>query len=80
MPADYLSRSYSKVSAISAQEMNWAYEQEKDSLSNLIKESLEKKWVYKFPMPEWFKKAKRIAATATIKNSIIWINKNNKLL
>jgi hypothetical protein len=29
-------------------DLNWAHEQEKDNLSNLIKESLNKEWIYKF--------------------------------
>jgi hypothetical protein len=39
MPADYLSRSFIGLGAISVLDMNWAHEEEKDNLSNLIKES-----------------------------------------
>jgi hypothetical protein len=63
--------------------MNWVHKQEKDNLSNLIKDSLEKKWMYKFKMREWFKKAEHIptmATMATVKNNIIWIKKYDKLL
>ncbi len=80
MPADYLSISFKEISAISVLDMNWAHEQEKDNLSNLIKESLDKKLTNEFPMPEWFKKAEFITNMAIVKNNIIWINKNNKLL
>jgi hypothetical protein len=45
MPADNLSGSFSEIEAILALYMNWAYEQEKANLSNLIKESLSKKWI-----------------------------------
>jgi hypothetical protein len=37
-------------------EVNSAHAQSKDNLSNLSKESLKKKWIYKFPMPDWYKK------------------------
>ncbi len=47
-------------------DMNWAHEQEKDNLSNLIKESLEKKWVHKFLVLEWFQKAEHVAKMSTI--------------
>jgi hypothetical protein len=80
MPADYLFRSFIKVTAISALDMNCAHEEEKDNLSNLIKESLEKKLVYKFPMPEWFKKAEHLTTMATVENNIIWIKEMKKLL
>ncbi len=42
MPADFLSRSFIQVVAISALDINWAHKQEKDNLSNLINESLDK--------------------------------------
>ena len=80
MPADFLSRSFVEIAAVSALDMNWAHEQEKDNLSGLIKESLNKEWTYKFPMPEWYKKAETIANMAIVKNNIIWIKKNAKLL
>jgi hypothetical protein len=31
-------------------------------------------------MPEWFKKAEYIANMAVVKNNIIWIKKDDKLL
>jgi hypothetical protein len=79
MPADYLSRSFTQMSAISVFDMNWTHEHEKDKLSNLIKESLNKKWIYKFPMPDWFKKAQKIANMAIMKNNITWMKENDKL-
>jgi hypothetical protein len=54
MPADLLSRSFKEISAISAIDIDWVHEQEKDNLSTLIKESLNKDWTYRFPMPEWY--------------------------
>jgi hypothetical protein len=42
MPDDNLSRSFIELSAISVLDMKWAHEQEKDNISNLIKESLNK--------------------------------------
>ena len=80
MPADFLSRSFTEIGAISAMDMKWEHEQAKDNLSNLVKESINKEWIYKFPMPEWYKKAEHIANMAVIKNNIIWIKKNDKLL
>jgi hypothetical protein len=53
MPADFLSRSFTEINAISALDVDWVHEQEKDNLSMLIKESLNKQWIYKFPMPDW---------------------------
>jgi hypothetical protein len=35
--------------------IDWAHAQNKDNLSNLIKDILVKKWIYKFLTPEWFK-------------------------
>jgi hypothetical protein len=67
--ADYLSRSFTKIGAISALDMNWAHEQEKDNLSNLIKKSLNKKWIYKFPMPDWFKYAEFITNMDIVKTT-----------
>jgi hypothetical protein len=64
MPADFLSRSFTEINAISALDIDWVHEQEKDNLSTLIKESLNKEWTYKFPMPEWYKKAENIAKMA----------------
>jgi hypothetical protein len=52
---------FSKISAISALDVDWVQEQEKDNLSNLVKESLNKEWTYKFPMPDWYRKAETIA-------------------
>jgi hypothetical protein len=56
MPADFLSRSFIEINAIFALDIDWVHEQEKVNLSMLIKESLNKQWIYKFPMPEWYKK------------------------
>ena len=61
-------------------DMNWAHEQGKDNLSNLVKESLNKEWIYKFPMPEWYKKVEHIANMSLMKNNIIWIKRNDNLL
>jgi hypothetical protein len=36
MPADFLSRSFTEISAISALVIDWVHEQEKDNLSTLI--------------------------------------------
>lgn len=54
MPVDFLSRSYVEQSAISVMDMILVEAQNKDNLSNLTKESLEKKWIYKFPMQDWY--------------------------
>jgi hypothetical protein len=51
MLAYFLSRSFTGINAISALGIDWVYEQEKDNLSMLIRESLNKEWIYKFPMP-----------------------------
>jgi hypothetical protein len=67
MPADFLSRSLVEIGAISALDMNWAHDQEKENLSNLIQESLVKKRTYKFPMPGWYKKAEFFANMAVLK-------------
>jgi hypothetical protein len=71
LPADFLSRSLMEMGAILALNMNWAHEQEKDNLSNLIRESLDKKWIYKFPTPDGYTKAEFLANMAVIKNNII---------
>ena len=60
--------------------INWKEAQEKDNLATLIKESIEKKWTYKFPMPDWYKKAEALANMAIMKNTIIWIIKDEKHL
>ncbi len=78
MPADFLSRSFTEMNAISALDVDWVHEQSKDNLSNLIKESLNKLWTYKFPMPEWYKKAEYLAGMAIIRNNVIWIKKDGK--
>jgi hypothetical protein len=39
MPADFLSRSFTEINAISALHIHWVHEQEKDNLSMLIRES-----------------------------------------
>jgi hypothetical protein len=78
IPADFLSRSFTEISAISALDIDWVLEQEKDNLSTLIKESLNKEWTYKFPMPEWYKKAENIAKMAVLRNNVICIKKDGK--
>jgi hypothetical protein len=78
MPADFLSRSFAKISAISALGVDWVHEQENDNISNLIKKSLKKKWTYKFPMPDWHRKAENIAKMAVLTNNVIWIKKEGK--
>ena len=82
MPADFLSRSFSEnnrsesqINALSALDINWAHEQEKDNVSTLIKESLNKEWTYRFPMLEWYKKAENLAKMAVLRNNVIWIKK-----
>jgi hypothetical protein len=60
-----------EIGAISALVMNWAHKQEKDNLSNLIRESLDKKRINNFPMPDWFKKAEFLTSVAVLKNNII---------
>jgi hypothetical protein len=44
----------------------------------LIKESLNKEWTYKFPMPEWYRKAENLGKMAVIRNNVIWIKKDGK--
>ncbi len=68
-----------KESAALALDMNWAHKQGKDNFSNLIEENLAKKWFCKFPMPDWYKK-QRIRKIAVIRNNIMWIKKNGKLM
>jgi hypothetical protein len=80
MPADLLSRSFVEMGVISVLNMNWAHKQEKDNLSSLIRKNLNKKWMQKFPMPDWYKKAELLANMVVVKNKIIWIKKNDKLL
>ncbi len=78
MPADFLSRSFTEINAISALDIDWVLEQEKDNLSTLIKESLNKECMYKFPMPEWYKKAENLKKMAILRNNVIWIKKGWK--
>ncbi len=85
MPADFLSRSFTinnnpenKIYALSALDIDWAHEQQKDNLSTLIKESLNKEWTYRFPMLEWYKKAEKLANMAVLRNNVIWIKKEGK--
>jgi hypothetical protein len=78
MPADFLSRSITEINAISALDINWVHKQEKDNLSMLIRESLNKIWIYKFPMPHWYKKAEHLANLAMVRNNVIWIKKDGK--
>ncbi len=87
MPADFLSRSYNEsndisatVNALSALDVDWVHEQEKDNLSTLIKESINKEWTYRFPMLEWYKKAENLAKIAILRNNVIWIKKDGKRL
>jgi hypothetical protein len=56
MPADFLSRSFLEISPVAILDMNWTHEQEKDNFLISIAESLSKKWIYKFSMPDWYKK------------------------
>jgi hypothetical protein len=78
MPADFLSRSFTEINTISALDIDWVHEQEKDNLSTLVKESLNNEWTYKFPMPEWYRKAENIAKMAIIRNNVNWIKKDGK--
>jgi hypothetical protein len=57
MPADFQSQSFIEIGAISVLDVDCAHPQIEDILFNLIKESVDNKWIYKFPMPHWFKKA-----------------------
>jgi hypothetical protein len=47
--------------------------------TNLIRECLKKKLIYKFPMLYWYKKAEFIANMAVLENNMIWINRNDKV-
>jgi hypothetical protein len=78
MPADFLSRSFSEINAISALDIDWVHEQQKDNLSVLIRESLNNEWTYKFPMPEWYRKAENLGKMAIVRNNVIWIKKDGK--
>ncbi len=49
-------------------------------MSDLIQVSLDKKCMYKLLMLDWYKKAEFLANVAVVKNTIIWIKKNDKLL
>jgi hypothetical protein len=44
----------------------------------LIKESLNKEWIYKFPMPDWYRKAEHLAKMAIVRNNVIWIKEDGK--
>jgi hypothetical protein len=52
----------------------------KNNSSNLSKESLEKKWVYKFLMPDWYKKAEVFGKHGSHQKNNVWIKKNDKHL
>ena len=80
MPADFLSRSFQQTCAISILDKDWVDMQEKDTQCKLIKEALEKKWSYKFPMPIWYKKAEELAKHAVIRNIILWIKTKSNLV
>ena len=54
---------------------DWVEIQTKDTQCKFIKEAQEKKWMYKFPMPNWYKKSEKFAKDAVIRNSILWIRK-----
>ena len=56
------------------------YLQEKDTQCKLIKEALDKKWSYSFPMLIWYKKAKELAKESVIRNNILWIKKKGNLV
>ncbi len=78
MPADFQSRSFSVIYAISALDIDWVHEQQKDNLSVLIRESLNNEWIYKSPMPDWYKKAENLGKMAIIRNNVIWIKEDSK--
>ena len=80
MPADFLSRSFNQTCAISILDKDWVDMQGKDTQCKLIKEALEKKWAYKFPMPIWYKKAEELAKIAVIRNNILWIKTKANLV
>ena len=80
MPADFLSRSFQQNCAISILDKDWVALQEKDTQCKLITEALDKKWTYSFPMPIWYKKAEELAKIAVIRNNILWIKQNGKLV
>jgi hypothetical protein len=77
-PVDFLSRSFTEINAITVLDIDWVHEEEKDNLSSLIKESLNKQWVYKFLVPEWYKKAEHLAEMAIMRKNDIWIKKDGK--
>jgi hypothetical protein len=80
LSTDFLSRSFIKVVAISALDVNWVYTQSKGRFLNLIKEHIEKKWIYKFPMPQCYLKAGRITNMAVLKNNVLWFKNDKDLL
>ena len=80
MPADFLSRSFLQTCAISILDKDWVSLQEKDTQLKLIKEALDKKWSYSFHMPIWYKTAEELAKEAMVRNNILWIRKNDKLV
>ena len=75
MPADFLSRSYQETCAVSILDKDLVAVQEKDTKCKLIKEVLENKWAYSFPMPFWYKKAEEIAKKPVLGKNILWIRK-----
>jgi hypothetical protein len=69
-----------EIGVISAIDVDLAYAQEKDNLSNLIKGSLEKSGFTNSLCQTGTKKAKFIANMAVLQNYVIRINRNDKLL
>ena len=80
MPTDFLSRSFQQTCAISILDKDWVALQEKDTQCKLVKEALDNKWSYSFPMPIWYKKAEELAKEAAMRNNILWIKKNGRLV
>jgi hypothetical protein len=46
----------------------------------LIREILAKKWTYKFPLPDWYKKVESIVINAELRNNVIWVKSNDRCL
>ena len=66
--------------AISILDKDWVGLQTKDTQCKLMIEALQKKSTYKYPRPIWNKKAEGLAKEAFIRNNILWIKKNGKLV
>ena len=80
MPVNFQSRSFQQTCAIEILDKDWVDLQGKDIQFKLIKEALEKKWNYSFLMPIWYKKAEELAEEASMRNNILWIKKNGRLV